>query len=308
MSTMFYKQPAVEWNEALPLGNGSLGAMVFGDAAKELVQLNQDTLWSGKPNTIEKEGAYEAFEEAKGLTFEGKYEEAHQLLSEKFLCGFSQSYLPFGDLHMEFALDGEVKDYKRSLDLANALLMVEYTCAGVAYKREYFVSFPDDVMAMRLSAAQAGKLNVRLSMESPLKNVCEAQEDTYILDGECPGLAGTKMPDHQKDYIYSEEPEKRGVQFRGGMKVLNQGGQMTCSEEGITVDCRIWKAKNIAMLWTMCLTLLQHTAGRSFWLITRRTINRFLTKSSWTWAKAVWSIYLRTNACADLQKIKTITV
>ena len=230
MSIMFYNKPATEWNEALPLGNGSLGAMVYGNVKKELVHLNHDTLWSGKPNMTEKEGAYEAFEEAKRLTFEGKYEEAHQVLSEKFLCGFSQSYLPFGDLHMDFSLDGEVSDYKRSLDLSKALLTVDFSCGDVAYKREFFVSFPDEVLAIRLSADKLGKLNVCLSMDSPLKYTYEVKDNIYALDGECPGVAGSRSADAQKDYLYPVEPENKGVQFKGGMRVLNQGGRQFLTE------------------------------------------------------------------------------
>ena len=249
MSMMFYKQPAAEWNEALPLGNGSLGAMVFGDARKELVQLNHDTLWSGRPGKLEKEGAYEAYEEAKGLTFEGKYEEAHQLLNEKFLCGFTNSYLPFGDLHVDMDLDGEISDYKRSLDLAQALMSVEFTCEGVQYKREYFVSFPDDVMAVRLSADKPGKMNVRLSMESPLKHVCEIQGQDYILDGECPGEVCAKASDCTKDYAYPVEPENRGVQFLGGMKVLNQGGELVSCEASRTI--RVNGADSVLILFAV---------------------------------------------------------
>ena len=226
MSMMFYNQPAIEWNEALPLGNGSLGAMVYGDAQKEVVSLNHDTLWSGKPGKLEKEGAYEAYEEAKRMTFEGKYEEAHQLLSEKFLCGFTNSYLPFGDLHLDMDLDGEISDYKRSLDLTKALTTVEYSCGGVCYKREYFVSFPDEVLAIRLSADKPGKMNIRLSLESPLKHICEMQGNNYILDGECPGEVSVKASDRTKEYAYPEEPENRGVQFVGGMKVLHRGGEL----------------------------------------------------------------------------------
>ena len=249
MSKMFYKQPAVEWNEALPLGNGSLGAMVFGDAGKELVQLNHDTLWSGKPGKLEKEGAYEAYEEAKRLTFEEKYQEAHQLLNEKFLCGFTDSYLPFGDLHMEFDLEGDVTNYERSLDLEQALMKVTYTCGGVGYKREYFVSFPDEVMAIRLSADQPGQINTCLSLESPLKHVKKIQGNKYILDGECPGEVQTKSSDSTKEYAYPEEPEKRGVQFMGGMKVLHQGGALVASDEAGTI--RVNGADHVMILFAI---------------------------------------------------------
>ena len=251
MSKLFYLQPAVEWNEALPLGNGSIGAMVYGDALKEKVCLNHDTLWSGKPEKKAKEGAYEAFQEAKKLTFEGKYEEAHKLLDEKFLCGFTQAYLPFGDLYIDMKLSGEVLDYKRSLDLTRGVLTVEYTCKDVHYKREYFISFLDEVMAVRLSSDQEASISADLWLESPLKHICEVGASKFVLDGECPGGSAVRTADMEKGYIYPEDPKEKGVQFRGGMKVLPAGGTVVSVEEDGKKVLRVAGADSVLVLFTV---------------------------------------------------------
>ena len=251
MSKLFYLQPAVEWNEALPLGNGSIGAMVYGDAKKEKICLNHDTLWSGRPEKKEKEGAYEAFQEAKKLTFEGKYEEAHLLLNEKFLCGFTQCYLPFGDLNMDMKHSGEISDYKRTLDLTESMLTVEYACENVCYKREYFISFPDEVMAIRLSADQPASIFADLWLESPLKYVCEVGDGKFVLDGECPSGAAVRTADIEKGYIYPEDPEEKGIQFRGGMKVLPEGGRVVSVEEDGQQMLRVEGADSVVVLFTI---------------------------------------------------------
>lgn len=251
MSKLFYLQPAAEWNEALPLGNGSIGAMVYGDALKEKVCLNHDNLWSGKPEKKAKEGAYEAFQEAKKLTFEGKYEEAHKLLDEKFLCGFTQSYLPFGNLYIDMKNSGEVLDYRRSLDLTRGVLMVEYACENVHYIREYFISFPDEVMTVRLSSDQDASISADLWLESPLKHVCEVGAGKFVLDGECPGGSAVRTADMEKGYIYPEDPKEKGVQFRGGMKVLPEGGRVVSVEENGQQMLRVEGADSVLVVFTI---------------------------------------------------------
>ena len=251
MSKLFYLQPAAEWNEALPLGNGSIGAMVYGDALKEKVCLNHDNLWSGKPEKKAKEGAYEAFQEAKKLTFEGKYEEAHKLLDEKFLCGFTQSYLPFGNLYIDMKNSGEVLDYRRSLDLTRGVLTVEYACENVHYIREYFISFPDEVMTVRLSSDQDASISADLWLESPLKHVCEVGAGKFVLDGECPGGSAVRTADMEKGYIYPEDPKEKGVQFRGGMKVLPEGGRVVSVEENGQQMLRVEGADSVLVVFTI---------------------------------------------------------
>ncbi len=235
MSKMMFKKPADSWIYALPMGNGSLGAMVYGGAAQEKISLNHDTLWSGKPKKITKDGAHEAYLEAKQLTFEGKYVEAHQVLTDRFLADNSEIYLPFGDLFLDFNIAGEIEGYRRYLELSNALLTVVFRAGKVNYKREYFTSFPDEVLAIRISADAEKKISFVLRVESQLKNCTKCENDLYILEGECPGYSHADDVRNVMDYEYSDILEEKGILFRGGVKIINSGGSVEYSERGICV-------------------------------------------------------------------------
>ena len=193
-SRTFYTSPAKEWTEAQPLGNGSIGAMVFGKTDKEKICLNHDTLWSGMPKKITRGGAYDAFAETKKLALEGKYKEAHKAASDGFLGVNSEVYLPFGDMTLDFGEAGSISDYCRELDLEKALLTVSYISEGVSFRREYFISYPDDVMAVKISSDTQGKINFLLSLSSPLKSKPSVLGDMLVLDGECPGYTHADDP------------------------------------------------------------------------------------------------------------------
>ena len=139
-STLWYNSPAKAWTQSLPIGNGTLGAMVFGSPAHERLALNHDELWTGRPKDTVREGAPEVFVKARSLALEGKLYEAEELIEQDFLSVWSQAYMPLGDLELEFSLKGRVKDYRRSLDLEKAVAAVEFTCGQKKYKREYFAS------------------------------------------------------------------------------------------------------------------------------------------------------------------------
>lgn len=235
MSRILFKQPAKEWIYALPLGNGSLGAMVYGAVNKEKISLNHDTLWSGRPKRIAKEGAYEAYLETKRLAFEENYVEAHKVAGENFLMPGSEVYLPFGDLNIDFIVASEVTSYRRWLELADSLLTVEFSAEGVNYRREYFVSFPDQVLAIRLTADAAKKISFSLRMETPLKGRTGWEDDLYILDGECPGCSCTGEKRSEYLYEYPQAPEEKGILFRGGVKVLAKGAAVETDAKGVDV-------------------------------------------------------------------------
>ena len=131
---LYYDRPADKWTEALPLGNGKLGAMVFGRVKDERISLNLDELWSGYPNDAYNEKAYSAFIKARDYVLNGKYNEAQELLESDFQYKFSQAYMPLGDLNLEF-LHGDkgLNDYSRSLDLEKAVADIRYEVNGVNY-------------------------------------------------------------------------------------------------------------------------------------------------------------------------------
>ena len=170
--TLRYSQPAEKWTEALPIGNGRMGAMVFGGTARERIQFNEDTLWRGKPHDYVRDGAGEQLAEIRRLIFEGKSTEAGKLAKEKFLSDPVRQlpYQPFGDLRLMFPGHENVTEYRRELDLDSAIATVSYKVGDVTFKREVFASHPDRVVVVRLSADKPGQIVFTLRMDSPHTN------------------------------------------------------------------------------------------------------------------------------------------
>ncbi len=163
---LWYTQPAANWNEALPLGNGRLGAMVFGDPAHEHLQLNESGVWAGKLLDRNNPEALKALPEIRKLLFAGKTHEA-EVLADRTMIGNPRSLPPYqslGDLHLEFPITEEVTNYRRELDLTDAIATVTYTANGTTYKREYFSSAPDQMIVMRLTADRPGQISFTASL------------------------------------------------------------------------------------------------------------------------------------------------
>ena len=219
---LYYTKPAEYFTEAEPLGNGSIGAMVYGGTKREKISLNCDTLWSGLPKAIKKEGAYEAFLEGKKAALDGDYEKAHRVISEGFLGTNSEVYLPMGTMFLDFA-DAEITGYERRLDLETGVFTVSYTADGTKITREYFVSYPDSVLVVRVSADKPKSVSFTLSFESRLKSSVSVEGDTVYLDGECPYTCHADDPRNVMEYEYSDLPEKRGVMFRAGARIATDG-------------------------------------------------------------------------------------
>ena len=143
---LWYNQPASDWNEALPVGNGSLGAMVFGKMDEERIQLNEETVWVGKPSDFVNPEARKALPQVRKLLFAGKYAEAQQMAQEKMMGDKKvwSTYQTLGDLTIDFdSATGKVDGYRRELDLENAIAGVSYSRNKVTYTREIFSSAPD---------------------------------------------------------------------------------------------------------------------------------------------------------------------
>ena len=156
---LWYRQPAEQWTEALPLGNGRLGAMIFGGVARERLQLNEDTLYAGGPYDPADPEARIALPRVRELIAEGKYAEAQALANEKMMARPLRmpSYQTVGDLLLTFGASGFAEDYRRELDLDTAVAGVEYRQDGVGYRRETFASAVDQVIVMRIRADRAGR-------------------------------------------------------------------------------------------------------------------------------------------------------
>ena len=170
---LWYDQPAQTWTQALPIGNGVMGGMVFGTPAVEHIQLNEETIWAGQPNNVVNPHAKEALPEVRQLIFEGKYKEAQALADAKVMPravdkNMGMPYQPFGDLYIAMPGHADYRQYERFLDLDNGKTVVHYTVDGVQYEREVITPLGGNhVMAIRLTASEKGKITFTANMTTP---------------------------------------------------------------------------------------------------------------------------------------------
>lgn len=182
---LWYTKPAENWDEALPVGNGRIGGMIFGRVNEELIQLNEDSIWSGGFRKRNNSKAYANLEKMRKLIRDGKTTEAENLCAEAFY-GTNENqrhYQPLGDLHIWQQSDGEVLNYKRSLDISKAVSTTAWQSGGVKYFREVFVSHPDEVMTVVFTSNAKGKINFVAAIDGKDddydKN--EAYDDSTVL-------------------------------------------------------------------------------------------------------------------------------
>jgi len=199
---LWYSQPASVWEEALPIGNGRLGAMVFGGITEEHIQFNEETLWTGAPHDYSHEGASQYLDQIRELIWQGKQNDAETLAMEKFMSvPLGQcKYQPFGDLWIKFRNQGEVTDYRRELELSTALCKTTYKSGTVTYTREYLASVPDQTIAVSLKADKKQAISLDLSLTAMhegftaiAKNDGTIELNVKVKDGVLTGTARLKM-------------------------------------------------------------------------------------------------------------------
>lgn len=166
---IWYKKPAAVWEEALPIGNGRLGAMIFGAPSVDHIQFNEETLWSGKPHDYAHTGAYKYLGQIRELLWQDRQKEAEDLAMKEFMSVplRQEKYLPFGDLWISFPGHLKVSDYRRELDLSSALCRTTYTIGDTTFTREYLASFPGNVLAVNLTANRKNALTFDIMLSSP---------------------------------------------------------------------------------------------------------------------------------------------
>ncbi|MFV5693406.1 glycosyl hydrolase family 95 catalytic domain-containing protein [Flavobacterium sp. LT1R49] len=220
---LWYDKPATIWNEALPLGNGRLGAMVFGDPSVERLQLNEETIWGGSPNSNAHPNGLKSLPVVRQLIFDGKYDEA-QALTDKEMMSKSNNGMPyqtFGSVYISFPGHQKYTDYYRDLNIDNATAKVKYTVNGVEFTREILSSFSDQVIVVKLSASQPGNITCNVFMNSPFdKTVPSTEGDQIALSG----VSGTF------------EGQKGKVKFQGRVQAKNKGGEVSASNGIISIN------------------------------------------------------------------------
>lgn len=229
-----FHSPAVYWTEALPVGNGKLGAMVFGGIEKERIALNEDTLWSGYPKDWNNPGAKEVLPKVRELISQNKYEEADQLCKE-MMGPYTQSYLPFGDLHLLMDHGNVSGQYRRRLDLSTGIVAVDYSIGGVRYSREIFASYPDQVIVVRLQSSKAGQLSFRAKLDSPLRFASSYESEQYIISGIAPEYVSPSYYGVEDPIRYGDPEITQALKFHGRLAVVNEGGTLKADADGLHV-------------------------------------------------------------------------
>jgi alpha-L-fucosidase 2 len=242
-----YNRPAQVWTDALPVGNGRLGAMVFGGIDLERLQLNEDTLWSGSPRDWNNPLAREALPEIRRLIAAGQFEEAEKLSKSSMMGPYTQSYMPLGDIHIQLYHGNLTEEYSRELDLQQGLSRVSYRIGEVEYTREVFASYPDQVLIIRLRASSEGMLAFKANLSSPLRARQIAQTDSLVLRGYCPENVYPNYYRTNEPLRYGQAESTTAMSFEGRLRVHIDGvGASVINEDGLHVEA----ATAVTLYWS----------------------------------------------------------
>jgi alpha-L-fucosidase 2 len=268
---VWYDTPAKQWTDALPIGNGRTGAMVFGGPAEDRFQLNEDSLWCGKPHDYAHNGAAQYLSEIRDLLFKGKQRQAENLATEHFMSVplGQMPYQPFGDLKLTFPGHEEPDAYRRQLDLDTAIATTTYQVGGATYTRQAFASYPDQVIVIRIECSKPQSLNFSATLTSPNQDVrtLAVSEDTLAVRGRA------------RDYTSrnSRDVIPGVITFEGRCRVAVEGGKATLDEKKITIEGANAVTLMVAMATSFksykevsadpaarCSEVLKKVAGKSF--------------------------------------------
>ena len=230
---LWYPAPANDWVEALPLGNGRLGAMVFGTVGVERIQLNEDTLWAGAPYERNNPRAKDILPMVRRLLDEERFTDATEL-SKQMQGPFSQPYLCLGNMYITFDGHDDYGEYYRELDIERAVASVRYKSGGAVFTREVFSSYPDQVIVVRLTCDTPERLNFSLGMDSPLPyQVKTVGYDQLSLSGKCPEeVIGYNW---HKGFVYDADTQNNRMRFEARVGVRADGGTVTADTNSIRV-------------------------------------------------------------------------
>ena len=222
-SIVWYDEPAKTWEEAIPTGNGRLGAMVFGKYNEERIQLNEETYWSGGPYSTVVNDGYKTLPTIQKLVFEGKYLEAHNLFGRN-LMGYpveQQKYQSLGNLHLFFKKEDSVSNYKRWLDLEQGVTSVAYTANGVHFQRDVFSSASDQTIVIRLTADKPGSISFTANLRG-VRNQAHSNYGTDYFRMDPVGDDGLALTGKSADYLGVEGK----IKYEARIKAVPEGGTM----------------------------------------------------------------------------------
>jgi alpha-L-fucosidase 2 len=224
---LWYQKPAEKWLEALPVGNGKLGGMVFGGAAQERISISEDTLWTGGPYQPAVDVSPETLASIRKLSFEGKFVEAQELVKQLQGKPHRQAaYQTVGEVQLNFSNITDTSDYRRELDLNTGIVSVKFTANGIDYKRETFASYPHHVIVTRITASKPGQLNLTCTCTSlhPDKKLTTAGNNSLIMDGKNGDLV-----------VEGDGTIPAALTWQCRVAVQASGGKQTAVDNGIQV-------------------------------------------------------------------------
>lgn len=229
---LWYNAPATVWEEALPIGNGRIGAMVYGNPLQEVYQLNEESIWSGYPQDWNNPKAANALPQVREAVDRGDYTKASELWKANAQGPYTARYLPMANLMLDQLTRGEARNLYRELNISNALSTVTYEADGVKYRRTSFISYPDQVMVIKIAADRPQAVSLHIRLNSLLRYTVQTKgEKTLILNGKAPAYVANRDYDpHQVVY-----DDKRGTQFKVQVELLPDGGHCEANDSALTV-------------------------------------------------------------------------
>ena len=260
---LWYEEPAEKWTEALPVGNGRQGAMIFGDPLNEHLQLNENTLYSGEPSsTFKNVNIQHDLPLVVKMLEEEKYVEADKYVTDNWLGRLHQCYQPFGNLYLNFEGDkNKVTGFRRALDIENSISTVSFNLNGIKFTREVFASFPDQLIVMRISADKNASVSFTMNFNSvhPSGSTETPSNQILIFKGQAPGFllrrtleqVEQKNDQHKypeiyntdgsrksfaKQVLYGDEVDGKGMFFEAQAEVRNVGGLVSKTENGLQIS------------------------------------------------------------------------
>ncbi len=248
---VWYKQPAQRWMDASPLGNGLTAAMVFGGTETERIALNNSSFWSGRPHDYDDPNAGKNFGQIKALMAKQKFPDAEKMVDDHFfgIPKGQQAYQPLGDLLLSFDGVDEVADYRRELDMETGVAKVTYRSGGISYTREAFISYPDRVLVVRITAQKPGAVSVEARFKSPAQFMGKiiTTPDQLVLDGTW------RKPSSGTNWLIAPV-EGEGLRFEAAMTARAEGGQTTATADSL----RIRQADAVTLILTTATSYINY--------------------------------------------------
>ncbi len=248
---LWYDQPAGNaWLDGLFIGNGYMGGNVFGRIQNERIALNESTFWSGRPHDYNNPDAYKYFEKIKDLVFADKFREAEQLANEHFygIPAAQQAYMPIGDLLLNFNLTGDsITDYYRELNMETGIVKITYTEGNVKMTREVFMSYPDRVMVMKISANKPGKISLEAKLDSPFLDETSSGDGQLTMKG-----TWKYLPDSVSWLI--AKVEGTGQRFQTSLVAIPEKGTLESTDSSLIVK----KANSVTFILTIATSFINY--------------------------------------------------